>query len=62
MRICMEDIEMQLKNGCMAVKLMEFVGLCGEVPVSLVRKLPGYYDYNRTIIAVWLQGWYRRDI
>ena len=28
---------MQLKNGCMAVKLMEFVGLCGEVPVPLVR-------------------------
>ena len=50
---------MQLKNGCMAVKLMEFVGLCGEVPVSLVRKLPGYYDYN---IAAWLQGWYRRGI
>ena len=40
-RIRKEDIKMQLKNGCMAVKLMEFVGLCGEVPVSLVRKLPG---------------------
>lgn len=42
---------MQLKNGCMAVKLMEFVGLCGEVPVSLVRKLPGYYDYNRRLVT-----------
>ena len=29
-RIRMEDIEMQLKNGCMAVKLMEFVGLCAR--------------------------------
>ena len=37
---------MQLKNGCMAVKLLDFIGLCGEVPVSLVRMLPGYYDYR----------------
>ena len=42
---------MQLKNGCMAVKLMEFVGLCGEVPVPLVRKLPGYYDHNRRVVT-----------
>lgn len=42
---------MQLKNGCVAVKLMEFVGLCGEVPMSLVRKLPGYYDYNRRLVT-----------
>ena len=42
---------MQLKNECIAVKLMEFVGLCGEVPVSLVRKLPGYYDYNRRLVT-----------
>ena len=34
---------MQLKNGCMAVKLLDFIGLCGEVPVSLVKTLPGYY-------------------
>ena len=46
---------MQLKNGCMAVKLMEFVGLCGEVPVSLVRKLPGYYDYNRRLVTKLVQ-------
>ena len=42
---------MQLKNECITVKLMEFVGLCGEVPVSLVRKLPGYYDYNRRLVT-----------
>ena len=40
-RMRMEDMKMQFKKGCMAVKLMEFVGLCGEVPVSLLRKLPG---------------------
>ena len=49
---------MQLKNGCMAVKLMEFVGLCGEVPVSLVRKLPGYYDYNRRLVTKLVQEGY----
>ena len=42
---------MQLKNGCMAVKLLDFIGLCGEVPVSLVRMLPGYYDYNRRVVT-----------
>ena len=57
-RMRMEDMKMQLKNGCMAVKLMEFVGLCGEVPVSLVRKLPGYYDYNRRLVTRLVQEGY----
>lgn len=52
---------MQLKNGCMAVKLMEFVGLCGEVPVSLVRKLPGYYDYNRRLVTRLVQEGYMKE-
>lgn len=52
---------MQLKNGCMAVKLMEFVGLCGEVPVSLVRKLPGYYDYNRRLVTKLVQEGYLQE-
>ena len=52
---------MQLKNGCMAVKLMEFVGLCGEVPVSLVRKLPGYYDYNRRLVTKLVQEGYLKE-
>ena len=42
---------MQFKSGVMAVKLMEFVGLCGEVPVSLVRKLTGYYDYYCRLVT-----------
>ena len=57
----MEDMKMQLKNGCMAVKLMEFVGLCGEVPVSLVRKLPGYYDYNRRLVTRLVQEGYLKE-
>ena len=52
---------MQLKNGCMAVKLMEFVGLCGEVPVPLVRKLPGYYDYNRRLVTRLVQEGYLKE-
>ena len=60
-RIRKEDIKMQLKNGCMAVKLMEFVGLCGEVPVSLVRKLPGYYDYNRRLVTRLVQEGYMKE-
>ena len=52
---------MQLKNGCMAVKMMEFVGLCGEVPMSLVRKLPGYYDYNRRLVTRLVREGYLRE-
>ena len=40
---------MQLKNGCMAVKLLDFIGLCGEVPVSLVNAPRDIM----TIIGVW---------
>ena len=32
---------MQLKNGCMAVKLLDFIGLCGEVPVYGTIASPG---------------------
>ena len=58
---------MQLKNGCMAVKLLDFIGLCGEVPVSLVRMLPGYYDYNRRMVTAliregYMKGYYRRIV
>ena len=49
---------MQLKNGCMAVKLLDFIGLCGEVPVSLVRMLPGYYDYNRRMVTALIREGY----
>ena len=60
-KVYMEDIEMQLKNGCMAVKLLEFVGLCGEAPVSLVRKLPGYYDYNRRLVTRLVREGYLKE-
>ena len=45
----------------MAVKLIEFIGLCGEVPVSLVRKLPGYYDYNRRLVTRLVQEGYLKE-
>lgn len=52
---------MQLKNGCMAVKLLDFIGLCGEVPVSLVRMLPGYYDYNRHVVTALIREGYLKE-
>ena len=52
---------MQLKNECMAVKLLDFIGLCGEVPVSLVRMLPGYYDYNRRMVTVLIREGYLKE-
>lgn len=52
---------MQLKNGCMAVKLLDFIGLCGEVPVSLVKMLPGYYDYNRRVVTTLTRDGYLKE-
>ena len=52
---------MQLKNGCMAVKLLDFIGLCGEVPVSLVQTLPGYYDYNRRVVTALIREGYLKE-
>ena len=52
---------MQLKNGCMAVKLLDFIGLCREVPVSLVRMLPGYYDYNRRVVTALIREGYLKE-
>lgn len=52
---------MQLKDGCMAVKLLDFIGLCGEVPVSLVKTLPGYYDYNRRVVTALIREGYLKE-
>ena len=52
---------MQLKNGCMAVKLLDFIGLCSEVPASLVRMLPGYYDYNRRVVTALIREGYLKE-
>ena len=45
----------------MAVKLLDFIGLCGEVPVSLVRMLPGYYDYNRRMVTALIREGYLKE-
>lgn len=42
---------MKLKVGQFGFWLLVFVGYCGEVPVSLVRKMDGYYDYNRRVVT-----------
>lgn len=57
----MEDIGMRMRNGDMTVKLLDFVGLCGEVPVSLIRKLLGYYDYNRRVVTALVREGYLKE-
>ena len=52
---------MQLKNGYMAVKLLDFIRLCGEVLVSLVKTLPGYYDYNRRVVTALIREGYLKE-
>ena len=58
---------MKLKKGQFGFWLLVFVGYCGEVPVSLVRKMDGYYDYNRRVVTRLVQEdiavrrfWYAR--
>ena len=52
---------MRMRNGDMAVKLLDFARLCGEVPVSLIRKLPGYYDYNRRVVTALVREGYLKE-
>ena len=32
-------------------RLLVFVGFCGEVPVALLRKTGGCYDYRRRVVT-----------
>ena len=41
---------MRMRNGDMAVKLLDFVGLCGEVPVSLM------YFTSISMYLAWKSG------
>ena len=45
----------------MAVKLLDFIGLCGVVPGSLVKMLPGYYDYNRRVVTALIWEGYLKE-
>ena len=42
---------LELKFGQRGLKLLFWVGFCGEFPMSLLARYPGYYDYNRRIVT-----------
>lgn len=44
---------LELKFGQRGLKLLCLIGYCGEFPISLLTRYPGYYDYNRRIVT-WL--------
>lgn len=52
---------MKLKVGHFGFWLLVFVGYCGEVPVSLVRKMDGYYDYNRRVVTKLVKEGYLKE-
>ena len=52
---------MKLKKGQFGFWLLVFVGYCGEVPVSLVRKMDGYYDYNRRVVTRLVREGYLKE-
>lgn len=52
---------MKLKVGQFGFWLLMFVGYCGEVPVSLVRKMDGYYDYHRRVVTRLIREGYLKE-
>ena len=52
---------MKLKVGQFGFRLLVFVGFCGEVPISLVRKMDGYYDYNRRVVTKLVEKGYLKE-
>lgn len=52
---------MKLKVGQFGFWLLMFVGYCGEVPVSLVRRMDGYYDYNRRVVTRLVKEGYLKE-
>ena len=52
---------LRFKNGDKSLMMLELVGLCGEFPVALVRKLDGYYDYNRRLVTELVREGYLKE-
>lgn len=52
---------LELKVDQFGFRLLWFVGLLGEMPVSLVRYMNGYYDYNRRVVTQLVREGYLRE-
>lgn len=52
---------LELKFGQRGLKLLFLVGFCGEFPVSLLARYPGYYDYNRRIVTSLVREGYLKE-
>ena len=42
-------------------RLLVFVGFCGEVPVALLRKAGGCYDYRRRVVTELVRTGYLKE-
>ena len=52
---------LELKIGQVGLKLLLRIGLCGEFPMSLLARFPGYYDYNRRIVTQLVREEYLKE-
>ena len=52
---------LELKFGQRGLKLLFLVGFCGEFPMSLLARYPGYYDYNRRIVTSLVREGYLKE-
>lgn len=52
---------LELKYGQRGTKLLWVIGCCGEFPISLLHRYPGYYDYNRRIVTRMVREGYLKE-
>ena len=52
---------LRMKQGDASLKLLKFIGVCGEIPMTLLRQWDGYYDYNRRLVTRLVREGYLRE-
>lgn len=52
---------LELKREQFGVGLMGLVGICGEFPMTLLREVEGYYDYNRRVVTELVKEGYLKE-
>jgi hypothetical protein len=52
---------LDIRKNSKAAGILAMVGLCGEFPMSQIKRLSGYYDYNRRLVTRLVQGHYLRE-
>ena len=52
---------MKIRKGSAAETIMLVIGYCGEMPVSMLKMVGGYYDYQRRIVTELIRAGYLQE-